>query len=534
MPQTPTHEQTDELVRINNALRDEIDKRKQIEAELRESQKRYQAMFRNTPYRTVIVDRNGRVTDFHSGAVQVGQEKEQAPQIGDRMYAGDDTGRHAINMREELMDAIGTGIAKSFDDLEYDDHFLSVAISPFSEGAVITTIDVTDRKQAEADKERFEAQMLQAQKLEAVGTLAGGIAHDFNNILWIISGNTELAASDLPADSPAHHNLNRIERACHRAKELVSQILSFSRQSAQEKQPLKITAIVKESLKLLRASLPSTIDIRQNIPSESPTIMADLSQINQVVVNLCTNAAHAMRAEGGVLEVSLVDIALDGQEANRHQDLAPGQYVILSVMDTGHGISPQDMDRIFDPFYSTKQVDEGIGMGLSVTHGIVKDHGGAITVHSKPGKGTTVHVLLPVMETEKQGIPAAFGDIPKGNETILFVDDDAGLLDMGKIILEKLGYTVTATPDPMAALEWVRDRPAQFDLVITDQTMPRLTGENLSREMLRIRPDLPVILCTGYSELIDDEKAAALGIRAFLMKPVNMDKLAQTIRQVLD
>ncbi|MBI9083574.1 MAG: response regulator [Desulfobacterales bacterium] len=527
---------TEELVRINEELRKEIEDRSRVEAELRESQASYSALFHNSPFRTVIVDRDGRITAFHPGTLKTDDTDSKAPKIGARMYTADFAGRHAIDMRAELMSVIESGQARTLDNLAYDDRYLSVIISPFSQGAIITTFDVTDRKQAEEGKKKFEAQILQAQKLEAVGTLAGGIAHDFNNILWIITGNTELAAGTIDEDNPAQHNLRRIEQASQRAKDLVSQILSFSRQSAQEeKKPLKINAIVKESLKLMRASLPATIDIRQNMPAESPTVLADLSQINQVIVNLCTNAAHAMRERGGILNVSMVEIELDKDEAARHQDLAPGKYAILSVMDTGHGITAENMDRIFDPFYSTKQIDEGIGMGLSVTHGIVKNHGGAITVHSKPDTGATFHVLLPTMEKEKPACaPTPFDAIPKGSERILYVDDDQGLLDMGETILRRLGYRVTATPSPVEALTWIQSRPDRFDLVITDQTMPRMTGENLARELLRIHPNLPIILCTGYSGLIDETKAAAIGIRAFLFKPVVMEKLAQTIRRVLD
>ena len=526
---------TEELVRINEELRKEIEERRRVEAELRESREQYRALFHNSPFRTVIVDRDGRITAFHPGTLKSDDMNLKEPQIGDYMYTADFAGKHATDMRRELMSVIESGQARTFDDMAYDDRYLSIIISPFSQGAIITTFDVTDRKQAEEGKKKFEAQMLQAQKLEAVGTLAGGIAHDFNNILWIITGNTELATGTIDPENPAQHNLKRIEQASQRAKDLVSQILSFSRQSSQEKKPLKLNAIVKESLKLMRASLPATIDIRQNMPAESPTVLADLSQINQVIVNLCTNAAHAMRDRGGILEVSLLEIDLDKEEAPRHQDLSPGKYAILSVMDTGHGIAAENMDRIFDPFYSTKQIDEGIGMGLSVTHGIVKNHGGAITVHSKPQTGTTFHVLLPTVEKRSPARTSKpFDAIPKGSERILYVDDDQGLLDMGETILRRLGYRVTATPSPIEALAWVKDRPDRFDLVITDQTMPRLTGENLTRELLRIHPGLPIILCTGHSELIDEKKAAKIGIRAFLFKPVVLEKLACTIRAVLD
>ncbi len=386
------------------------------------------------------------------------------------------------------------------------------------------------------DPDGVESQLLQSQKMEAVGTLAGGIAHDFNNILWIINGNIELLKSEISTgNNRAFFHIERVEGASQRAKDLVTQILNFSRHSPQEKRPLKISTIVKEALKLLRSTLPATIEIRQNIVEEEMGIMADLTQINQVLVNLCTNAAYAMRETGGTLEISLTRIKLDEDETVRHQDLAPGHYALLSVMDTGQGISADVLDRIFDPFFTTKRVDEGTGMGLSVVHGIVKNHAGAITVFSKPGKGAVFHVLLPLIvgPTGRSDDKYSHG-ISGGDERILLVDDDEILLETEERILRRLGYSVVSVQSSADALKEFKRQPHKFDLVITDHTMPGMTGLDLSKELLATRKDIRIILCTGYSESVSEEMARSAGISAFLLKPVVFGKLAHSVRAVLE
>jgi PAS domain S-box-containing protein len=393
--------------------------------------------------------------------------------------------------------------------------------------------DITERKIAEEEKARLQAQLQQVQKMESMGTLAGGIAHDFNNILGIIVGNTELAMDDVPEWNPARRNLEEIRTASIRARDVVKQILAFSRKTPQKMKPVRIIPIIKESLKFLRSSIPTTIEIHQNISSESDTVLTDPTQINQVLINLCTNAVHAMGEKGGVLEVSLEDIELDAGSSMDYYDLSSGKYVRLTVNDTGHGIEPKILKRIFDPYFTTKGVGEGSGMGLSVVHGIVKRYGGGISVSSEPGKGTIFHVLFPCIEDEPEPKVEIAAEIPRGNERILFVDDEKAMIDAIQPMIERLGYKVTARTSSIEGLEAFRANPDRFDLVITDFTMPNMTGMELANELFKLRSEIPIILCTGYSDHINEEKAKRNGIRAFVMKPVVLDEIANTIRKVL-
>ncbi|MGD2150603.1 MAG: ATP-binding protein [Desulfobacterales bacterium] len=394
--------------------------------------------------------------------------------------------------------------------------------------------DITERKIAEEEKTKLQSQLQQVQKMESIGTLAGGIAHDFNNILGIIVGNTELAMDDVPEWHPARQNLKEIRTASIRARDVVKQIMAFSRQSPQQMKPVRIIPIIKESLKLLRSSIPTTIEIHQNISSESDTVRADPTQINQVLINLCTNAVHAMGEKGGVLEVRLEDIEVNSSSAVHYHDLSSGKYVRLTVNDTGHGIEPNILERIFDPYFTTKEVGRGSGMGLSVVHGIVKSHGGTISVISEPGEGTIFHVLFPGIEDEPEPEVDVAVEIPRGKERILFVDDEKAMVDTIQPMIERLGYAVIARTSSIEALEAFRANPGRFDLVITDFTMPNMTGMELAKALLKLRSDIPIVLCTGYSEHINEDKAKASGIRAFLLKPVVLDEIANTIRKVLD
>ena len=387
--------------------------------------------------------------------------------------------------------------------------------------------DITERK-------HLESQLQQTHKMEAIGTLSGGIAHDFNNILGIIVGNTEIAMMDVPDWNPARDNLERVRKACIRARDLVRQILAFSRQSIKELKPVRLGPIIKDSLKLLRSSIPTTIEIRQNISSESDTIKGDPTQINQILLNLCTNAAHAMREKGGLLEVSLEDVEINKESAARYHELAPGRYISLSISDTGGGIDPGIIDRIFDPYFTTKEVGDGTGMGLAVAHGIIKNHGGVISVESELGEGATFHVFLPCIGVEAEREFETIETLPKGNERILLVDDEKAMVDAVQPMLEHLGYKVTARTSSVEALEAFRNSPDTFDLIITDQTMPDMTGKDLATELIQIMPDIPIILCTGFSEMIDEDIAKEMGIKAFAMKPLVMSELAKTIREVLD
>jgi CheY-like chemotaxis protein len=370
--------------------------------------------------------------------------------------------------------------------------------------------------------------------MEAIGTLAGGIAHDFNNILSAIIGYAELSMMEIPEASEAKHNLEEVRNATRRARDLVKQILAFSHQTEQEKKPVQIKPIVKEAIKLLRASLPTTIEISQHVSPDAGIIVADPTQIHQLMMNLCTNAAHAMEEKGGTLAISLTNVDVDSATAALHIGLESRPYLKLTVSDTGHGMTSDVMERIFEPYFSTREKGEGTGMGLAVVHGIVKSHGGTITVDSNPGQGSTFNVYIPQIEKEESPEPELIEVIPPGRERILFVDDEDALVILGKKILEKLGYTVTTRTSSMEALELFRAQPDGFDFVITDMTMPNMTGDRLAKELLEIRNDIPILLCTGYSERISKEKANQIGICDFVMKPLEMGNLARTIRNVLD
>jgi len=384
------------------------------------------------------------------------------------------------------------------------------------------------------ESRQLQSQLQQAQKMEAIATLAGGVAHDFNNILGIIVGNTELALEDVPEWSPAHQNMVEIRKACLRARDVVRQMLSFSRRSVYEMKPVKISPIIADAIKLIRASIPSTIDIRSNLNSDTSVIRADPTQINQILINLCTNAAHAMKAKGGVLEISLENVELEGKTDRIPPELAPGRYVRLSIRDTGHGIPAWDRERIFDPYFTTKAVGEGTGMGLAVVHGIVKNHGGAVIVNSQIQMGTTFHVFFPAIELEAELEVKQVEPLPGGTERILFVDDEKSIVDTTAAMLARLGYKVDAKMSSRMALEAFRENPDGFDIVITDQTMPDITGVELTRELLKIRPNIPIILCTGFSETVNAENAQTIGIEKFLMKPIVLSEIAEIIRTALD
>lgn len=412
---------------------------------------------------------------------------------------------------------------------------LAALSNNFRDMASALIADVRERKRAEEERQKLEAMLHQSQKMEAIGTLAGGIAHDFNNILAAIMGYTELSLMGMSEQNPVRHNLQQVFNAAIRARDLVKQILVFSRMKAEDdRKTIELGPVVKETLQLLRASLPSTIEIRTNIADGDNVAQADPTRIHQLITNLCTNSFHAMEESGGILEVSLVQVRLDAGSVARHQDLKSGRYLKLTVSDTGRGIPPEIMARIFDPYFTTKGPGKGSGLGLAVVHGIVQRLHGAIEVFSWPMKGTTFHIYLPSMEVRAPRKNDADPDVPHGTEKILIVDDEEVLAEVERKMLECLGYEVTSRTDGKDALELFSGKPDYFDLVITDYTMPNITGAVLAREMIRIRPGLPVILCTGFTDRMNSEKARDIGIREVLMKPLNQCELARAVRNVLD
>ncbi len=393
--------------------------------------------------------------------------------------------------------------------------------------------NIAERKRMEVERSRLQAQLVHAQKMEAIGTLAGGIAHDFNNILAAVIGYAEMAREDSPPGSILARDLDRVLEAGNRAASLVRQILAFSRQQDSERVPLDPCLIVKEVVKLLRPSLPSTIAINHRLTA-SRCVLADPTQLHQVLMNLATDAFHAMEQTGGSLEIVLEDIDCSEDDLALHPGIVPGPFVRLSVADTGPGIPPEIRDRIFDPYFTTKGVGKGTGMGLAIVDGIVRGSGGFITCESGPGRGTIFSIFLPIFDGEAPLVGEKTEPVASGSGRILLVDDEEILIEMGQAMLERLGYEVTVRTSSLEALTTFQNDPHRFDAVITDQTMPGMTGVDLARRMLQIRPDLPIILCTGYSNLVTEDQAKSYGIKGFTMKPLTMKEVSTLLRMVLD
>ncbi len=509
-------------------------KQKQTDLAVKKAKEQWEETFNATDLAITIHDPEMRITQANRAAGELFETEPEAL-----------VGRHCYSIfRDATEPCPGCPELETFDDhqshqatIRHDKlgKTFEVIISPLINereelhGCVHIVKDVTESKM-------LESKLQQAQKMEAVGTLAGGIAHDFNNILTPILGYAELTVNMIPQSDPAVPHLKAIHSAGLRAKELVQQILTFSRQTSHENKPLQPYPLIKETLKLLRSSLPTTIEIRENISRECGSILGDPTQVQQIVMNLCTNAYHAMREQGGVLAVVLkqVDVSAgDGKVLG--MEMEDGPYIVIEVSDTGCGMDTQTMNKIFEPYFTTKNKGEGTGLGLAIIHGIVKSYGGHITVYSEPGKGTTFHVYLPRLVTESAGMEEVSSEmsLPTGKERLLIVDDEETITHMLHTVLAELGYQVRVTNRSEEALKLFREHPDDFDLLITDMTMPVLTGLDLIEHIFAIRPDMPVILCTGFSELINKEKAAALGIRSFLMKPVAIDKLLKAIRVAL-
>jgi PAS domain S-box-containing protein len=516
---------------------------RRAQLELEEARDKYSDLYDFAPVGYFAISDKGVILEANlTGATMLGVER--ALMIGkpfSKFINRDDQDIYYHHQRElietESKQTCELGIVKK-DGSQF--HAQMECIPVFDENGKLDQIraamtDITVRKRAEGEKARLEVQLRRAQKMESIGTIAGGIAHEFNNILGVIIGNNELALMDMPDWNPAKNCLKEIQKASLRAKDVVRNILSFARKTPAERTPIRISTVIKESLKLLRASIPTMIEIRQNISCEREMILADPTEVNQVLMNLCTNAVHATGVEAGALEVGLEPIALDKDSAAKYDGLNPGDFVKLTVRDTGHGIDPEIIGRIFDPYFTTKSLAERTGMGLAIVYGIVKKHDGAIRVESEAGKGTIFEVLFPlhegVVEQEVKEKPEV---LPKGTERILFVDDEPSLVEMAERMLRRLGYDVETKTSSVEALDLFKEEPDRFDLVITDIGMPHMAGDMLAQKLIKIRPDVPVIICTGYSDRMDEDNAKERGIKAFVMKPLLMRDLAKTVREVLD
>lgn len=404
----------------------------------------------------------------------------------------------------------------------------SVSYIKYKEGTAVQGVirDITERK-------RLEQHLIQAQKMESLGTLAGGIAHDFNNILGAIIGYAELSSFEVSPDSVIYHNLERILDASERGRDMIKQIMTFSRRAHNRPKPVKVSQVAAEALRLMRSILPSNIEVRQMVERNTSFVLADSVQIHQVMVNLASNAADAMQEKGGVLTLSLKDVWVN-EGSTDNAELKPGPYVELIVSDTGHGMTPEVKERIFEPYFTTKELGKGTGMGMAVVHGIIKGYHGDISVHSKPGEGAVFKILLPRVENDAVGDEKSVMAVPGGNERILFVDDEEDLVKVAGQILEQLGYTVVSRTCSREALDEFCTEPGRFDLVITDQAMPNMTGVQLAENLRQVRPDIPIILCTGYNHTVARDRCQEMGIKEFVLKPINRQELAQAIRRALN
>lgn len=521
----------------------DITERKRAEEEVKEQKEILKAVIESSLDGILVVDEKAIVTHANERFYQMWHIPGELKKAQDHTILLD----YVLDQLEEpetflsRVRQLYESSEESLDTILFKDGrlFERVSFPLMREGNIVGRVwafrDITERTRVEEEKRKLEKKLQQVLKMEAIGTLAGGIAHDFNNILAAIIGYTEMVSDDVPENSITMKNLQQVLQGAARAKDLVKQILTFSREDEGDRKPVLLENIVNESLKLLRASLPTTIDIRLNINSPLHPILANQTQIHQVMMNLCTNAAYAMRENGGVLEITLKEIDLDPDSIGQ-KNLEPGRYQQLSVSDTSTGIPPGIINRIFEPYFTTKKPGEGSGMGLAVVYGIVRNHGGEITVYSEPGKGTTFHIFLKISEIPMASEDKIYqpGEVKGGNERVLFVDDELELAELGEQILKSLGYQVVRATGSIEALEIFSNHPSNFDLVISDQTMPQMTGLQLTVELKKIRPDIPVIICTGFSENINEETYKSRGVSDFFMKPVTKKEIATVIRRVLD
>jgi len=526
----------------------DITVRRQTQLALRESEKRFSDFFTRSPIGVALYNPKRQLTEVNQSALAMFGLSERSLFAATRLLDSGDLSKEAQTTllkggtvryeaaidfdearKQERYATMRTG--KCHFDMLITNLGLDADFNP--KGFMLQIQDVTDRRRAEESLHQHERMLRQAQKMEAIGTLAGGIAHDFNNILTPIIGYTEMALASVKPGDSIGSNLDEVLKASHRAKELVKQILTFSRQSEQEVKPIHLIPLVKEVTQLLRGTILATTELLTTIHVERDIVKADPTQIHQIIMNLCTNALHAMKDKVGVLEVGLIQTVVDSRTKGPLARLRHGAYVEIYVRDTGHGMERAVLDRIFEPFFTTKQSGEGTGMGLAVVHGIVASLQGAITVESVVGQGTTFHIVLPLMEQITEHAPTVHVPLIRGTERILFVDDEQGILTMVNQMLTSLGYQIKTFSRPHEALLCFKEDPFAFDLVLSDQVMPGMTGIEMIREIHQLRSDIPVIICTGFSKTISDQDLLAEGVREVLMKPIVLRQLAEAIRRTL-
>jgi len=533
----PVRDAEGNLTGVGSAIGD-ITESKRIEEALHESEERFQQVAEHVGDFIWEVDANG-LYRYTSPSIEkiLGYRPDEL--IGKMRFYD----LFAPEIREELKTAAFKKFAekqsfRAFPNLNLSKDGRVVHLETSGSPVLDTAGNLAGYRGVDSDvteRQKLEVQLRQSQKMEAMGTLAGGIAHDFNNILMAIIGFTEMVLEDVSDNEPVQRHMEQVLKAGFRGRDLVRQILTFSRRGEQEKTGLHLSPLIQETFKLLRSSIPTTIEMKLDLDANRDFVYADPSQIQQIIMNLCTNAFHAMREKGGTLEVSLRAIIFGTGEVLPEPDMVPGEYLVLSVRDTGHGMEDSVLKRIFEPFFTTKEKGQGTGLGLSVVYGIAKSHSGGIRVSSRPGQGSLFSVYLPAAPTpvEVQSETVSWDTLPAGTERILFVDDEESVVELGQGVLRRLGYTVVAKRSGRDALETFREDRA-FDLVITDQTMPEMTGVMLAAELLKLKPDLPVILFTGYSESVSRETAQEVGISEFLMKPLSKRELAGAVRRALE
>ncbi len=520
--------------------------RKKAEEALQESEKRFRKYFELGLIGMVITSPEKKFIEYNDTLCNMlgYSRKELAQLTWDTLTHPDDLEADLAQFKKVLAGEIeGYSLEKRFIRKDGGILYSEISINNMrkTDGSVDYIValvnDLTERMQADQEKEKLESQLRQAHKREAIGTMAGGIAHDFNNILAAIIGYTEIALSDTPIESPAKFDIEQVLKASYRAKDLIKHILTFSRMPglSEEYAQISLSPILKEVFKFQRSVIPTTIEFKTDIDKNCGLTKGDPTQIHQIIMNLCTNASHAMEENGGILGISLQKTKLSSRDLKSEENPQPGVYIQLSISDTGTGLTPELIEKIFDPYFTTKEVGKGSGMGLALVQGIIKRHGGFVKVNSKIGKGSTFNVFFPQIEediaTERTSEEE---EIPTGSEEILFVDDEEMLVDIGKKLLERLGYTVTTETNSSKAIQLFKSDPTLFDLVITDQAMPKVSGAELAKQLLQIKPDIPIILCTGHSNLVDEAKAQKIGIREYAMKPLNKRAIARLIRKVLD